>query len=326
MTHRPRVLQSTTGAAPAQASDGDVNAPRYPSREVRIIVGFPHGGPLDIVARVIAPWLSRHFAQEFAVVNRPGASGNLATAMVAGATADGYTLLLCGPVNTINTTLFAGQLDFDFVRDIAPVACIARVPLVIEVHPSLPVRSLAELVAYAKSGRGKLKAGYAGSGTPQHIAIELFKLMSGTDIVLVPYPGSAAVLADLLRGRVQLMFDPLPSSLPHIRAGKLVPLAVTSPEPSAALPDVPAVHGFLRGYQAESWFGIGAPRGTPASIVDACNAAINAGLASAEVATQLFGLGAVAMPRTPAGFARFIDEETARYRQVIALTGIATSA
>ncbi len=286
------------------------------------LVGFPPGGPLDIAARVIAPWLSGRLDQPFAVENRVGASGNIATGMVAKAPADGYTLLLCGPVNTINTTLYAGRLDFDFTRDITPVASIARVPLVVEVHPSVTARSAPELISYAKANPGKLKVAYASSGTPQHVAIELFKMMGGVDMTLVSYPGSAAALADLLSGQVQVMFDPMPSSMPHIRAGKLIPLAVTSLKRSEVLPDVPVMSDFVPGYEGGSWFGIGAPRGTPDDIVGKLSEAINSGLADPKVKQRLAELGATPMPGSPIDFAKFITDETEKYGRVIRMAGI----
>ena len=234
-------------------------AETYPSRAVRIVVGFPAGGALDIAARTVAPWLSGRFGQPFLVENRLGASGNTATADVVRAAPDGCTLLLCGPVHAINTTLFE-NLGFDFSRDIAPVASIARVPLVVEVNPSVPARSVPELIAYVRDNPGRLRVAYAGAGTPQHIAIELFQVMAGVRMTLVPYLGSAPALADLLRGEVQAMFDPVLSSMPHIRAGRLLPLATTGPERAEILSELPAVSEFVPGYEAGSWFGLGAPR------------------------------------------------------------------
>lgn len=311
---RRRVLLLMAAAASLPSDAGAAGRPGDLD-SVRIIVGFPPGGPLDIMARLVAPVLSTRLGRAFAVENHVGASGNLATALVARSPADGRTLLLCGPVNAINTTLYAGRLDFDFGRDITPIAGVARVPLVVEVHPSVRARSAAELIAFARANPGKLRIGNAGVGTPQHIAIAQFRMMTGADIELVAYPGSAAVLADLLAGRVQAMFDPLPSSLPHIAAGRLVPLAVTSRERSAALPGVPVLADSLPGYEAGSWFGIGAPRGVSSAIVTMLNDAINGGLA--EMAARLAALAAVAMPGTPASFAAFIGTETDRYRRVI---------
>jgi tripartite-type tricarboxylate transporter receptor subunit TctC len=255
------------------------------------------------------------------VENRPGASGNTATADVVRAAPDGYTLLLCGPVHAINTTLFE-NLDFNFSRDIAPVASIARVPLVVEVNPSVPARSVPELIAYARNNPGRLRVAYAGAGTPQHIAIELFQVMAGVRMTLVPYPGSAPALADLLRGEAQAMFDPVPSSMPHIRAGRLLPLATTGPERAEILSELPAVSEFVPGYEAGSWFGLGAPRDMPGSIVDALNAAVNDALADDSIRARFRELGATVMPGSPAQFGEFIAAETEKYARVIRMANI----
>jgi tripartite-type tricarboxylate transporter receptor subunit TctC len=291
-------------------------AQAYPSRPVRVVVGFPPGGPVDIAARVIGPWLSERLRQPFVVENLPGESGNIATREVVKAAADGYTLLLCGPVNTINTTLFE-RLEFDFTRDIAPVASLSRVPLVVEVSPSVEVRTVPELLTHAKANPGKLKVAYAGNGTPQHIGIELFKMMAGVDLTLVPYLGSAPALADLLSGQVQVMFDPMPSSITHIRNGALIPLAVTTPVPSEALPNVPAMNDFVPGYEAGSWFGIGAPKNTPPDLVGRLNTEVNAGLADPQIKARLADMGATAIPGSPADFGAFIGRETEKYAKVI---------
>jgi tripartite-type tricarboxylate transporter receptor subunit TctC len=291
-------------------------AETYLSRPTRIIVGFPAGGPVDIAARIIAPWLTERLGQPFVVENQPGESGNIATRTVLKAPADGYTLLLCGPVNTINTTLFT-ELDFDFTHDIAPVAGLFRVPLVVEVNPSMPVRTATEFLTYAKANPGKLKVAFAGIGTPQHVGIELFKSMADVDLTLVPYLGSAPALADLLNGQVQVMFDPLPSSITLIKNGALRPLAVTTPTRSEALPDVPAMSDFVPGYEAGSWFGIGAPRNTPADVVEKLNTEINAGLADPKIKTRLAELGATDISGSPAAFSRFIAAETEKYGKLI---------
>jgi tripartite-type tricarboxylate transporter receptor subunit TctC len=278
--------------------------PRQSARLVREAIFSPfastrHGGPLDIAARTVAPFLSSRFGQDFVVENRPGASGNMATSEVVKAAPDGHTLLLCGPVNTINETLFE-NLDFKFSRDIAPVASIARVPLVVEVNPTVPVRTVPELLAFARDNPGRLKVAFAGVGTPQHIAIELFELMTGVKVTPVPYAGSAPALADLLRGEVDAMFDPAPSSMPHIRAGRLIALATTGPTRSEALPDVPILGDLVPDYEAGSWFGLGAPRDTPRGIVEALNAAVNAGVADQAVRARFRELGATVMPGSPA--------------------------
>jgi tripartite-type tricarboxylate transporter receptor subunit TctC len=319
--HRRRFLQLAMSAFLAQIPSFSARAQPYPSRVVRILVGFPAGGPLDIAARTVAPFLSSHFGQEFVVENRPGASGNTAASEVVRAAPDGYTLLLCGPVNTINATLFE-SLDFDFSRDIAPVASIARVPLVVEVNPSVSARSVPEFLAFARDNPGRLRVAYAGFGTPQHIAIELFQFMTGVRVALVPYAGSAPALADLLRGEVDAMFDPAPSSMPHIRAGRLIALATTGPTRSEMLSHVPAMSEFIPGYEAGSWFGLGAPRDTPSDIIRQLNATVNNGLADQTVRARFRELGATVMPASSTEFGQFIASETDRYRHVIQSAGI----
>jgi tripartite-type tricarboxylate transporter receptor subunit TctC len=224
-------------------------------------------------------------------------------------------------VNTINTTLFP-DLDFDFGRDIAPVAGIARVPLIVEVHPSIPVRTMGELIAFARANPGRLRVAYAGTGTPQHIAIELFQHMAGVRVTLVPYPGSAQALTDLLRGEADAMFDPAPSSMPHVRAGRVVALATTGPERAPVLPELPTVGEVLPGYEGGSWFGLGAAQGTPSEVVAQLNAAVNDSLVDPDVRRELAGLGATEMPGSAADFARFVAVETARYAEVIRSAGI----
>jgi tripartite-type tricarboxylate transporter receptor subunit TctC len=271
---------------------------------------------MDLAARVIGPWLTARLGQPFEVENRPGESGNLATRAVVQAAPDGHTLLLCGPVNTINTTLFTG-LDFDFTHDLKPVASLSRVPLVLEVHPSVRARSVPEFLALAKARPGGMRVAYAGVGTPQHLAIELFKMKTGADLTLVPYPGSTAALADLLQGRVEAMFDPAPSSVGHIRGGRLIPLGVTTGVPYETLRDVPPVSRFVPGYEAGSWFGLAAPKGTPDPIVARLNAEVRAGLADAKLRDQLAQMGATPVPSSVREFARFVVAETERYSQVI---------
>jgi len=314
--HRRHFLRLTAAAIVIPLSPRLAAGESYPSRPVRLVVGFPAGGPVDIAARILAPWLAERLGQPFVVDNQPGESGNSATRSVVRAAPDGYTLLVCGPVNTINTTLFQG-LDYNFTRDIAPVASLWRVPLVIEVHPSVAAKTLAEFVAYGKANPGKLKIGFAGKGTPQHVAIELFKMVTGADFTLVPYLGSTPALADLLAGKVDAMFDPMPSSIAHIRSNKLIPLAVTTPSRSEALPDVPAASDLVPGYEAASWFGIGAPKRTAADIMEKLNTEVNAGLASARIKARLAELGASAIAGSPAQFGSFIVQETDKYAGVI---------
>jgi tripartite-type tricarboxylate transporter receptor subunit TctC len=315
-TTRRSVLRLLGGAALASAPPIIGRAQALPPRELRIIVGFPPGGPLDIAARLISPVLQNALALPVLVENRVGASGNVATRLVARSVPDGSTLLLCGPVNTINATLLPDP-DFDFGRDIEPVAGIATVPLIVEVHPSVPVRSIAALITHARANPGQLRAAYAGIGTPQHIAIELFQHMAEVRLNLVAYPGSAAALQDLVRGAADVMFDPAPSSLPHIRAGRLVALGTTGPERARALPALATVAEALPGYQAGSWFGLGLARGTPAEVVLRLNAAVNHGLQDPSIRDALDALGAEAMPGTVTEFGRFVEAETSRYADII---------
>ncbi|TWI71885.1 tripartite-type tricarboxylate transporter receptor subunit TctC [Bradyrhizobium huanghuaihaiense] len=279
-------------------------------------MGFPAGGPVDIAGRLIAPWLSERLGQPFSVDNVPGESGNVATRSVVRAAPDGYTLLVCGPVNTINATLF-DHLDFDFGRDVVAVGGLYRVPLVIEVSPSVPVRTVGEFINYAKQNPGKLRVGFAGLGTPQHVGIELFGSMAAVDLTLVPYLGSTPALEDLLAGRIDAMFDPMPSSIGHIKAGKLVPLAVTSSVRSENLPDVPIAADTVQGYQAGSWFGIVAPRGTPEAIVDRLNGTINEALSDIAIRAKIMELGASPIQGSPAQFTKLIAEETKKYAVLI---------
>lgn len=319
--HRRTLMRWMLASMTASVLSRMAVAETYPSRDVRLVVGFPAGGPVDIAGRLIASCLSEQLGQSFVVDNQVGESGNAATSSVVKAEPDGYTLLVCGPVNTINTTLFE-NLEFDFGRDIAPVASLYRVPLVIEVNPSVPVRTLSELIAYAMSRPGKLRVGYAGKGTPQHVGIELFKAMAGVDLTLVPYLGSTPALNDLLAGSIDAMFDPMPSSIGHIKGGRLVPLAVTTLTRSANLPDVPVAADTVPGYQAGSWFGIGAPRATPSAVIDKLNAAINAALTVSVIKERLSELGAIVLHSSPAEFRTFVAQETQRCAGVIRSAGI----
>jgi tripartite-type tricarboxylate transporter receptor subunit TctC len=316
---RSLISQSHSGAlsrVPAKDAAED-----YPSRPVRLLVGFPSGGPVDIAGRTIGAWLSDRVGQSFIVENRPGESGNIATRAVVKAAPDGYTLLVCGPVNVINTALF-DAVDFDFGRDIAAVAGLFRVPLVVEVNPALPISTVPEFLAYARVNPGKLKVAYAGNGTPQHVAIELFKAMAGVDLTLVPYAGSTPALEALLAGQADAMFDPMPSSIGLINSGRLRPLAVTTSGRSEALPQVPAMSDFVPGYEAASWFGIGAPRGTAPAIIARLNTQINAALAEPGIQKRVAELGGTTMPGSPVAFADFVAAETEKYRAVIRAANI----
>jgi tripartite-type tricarboxylate transporter receptor subunit TctC len=292
-------------------------AAEYPDRPVQVIVGQAAGSSSDITARLLLQPVSQSLKQQFVVQVRPGATGNIATEAVAHAAPDGYTLLLVNSQNTINAALIP-NLPFDFIRDIAPIAGIDRVPLVMEVNPSFPAKTVPEFIAYAKAHPGKINMASAGVGGPQHVAGELFKYMAGVDLVHVPYHGSTPALVDLMAGQVQVMFDVTPSSLPHIKAGKLRPLAVTTPQRLDVLPGVPAMAEFLPGYEAFGWIGFGAPRGTPPAIVDTLNKAFNAALADPNVKARLSDLGGIEMePNTPAEFAKFIAADTDKWRKVV---------
>ncbi|MDA9506890.1 MFS transporter [Bradyrhizobium sp. CCBAU 11386] len=314
--HFLRIALATIASAP-----GIAVAEGYPTKGVRLLVGFPAGGPVDIAGRFIAPWLSQRLSHPFSVENQPGESGNAATRSVVKAEPDGHTLLVCGPVNAINTTLFK-DLDFDFGSDITPVAGLYRVPLVIEVHPSVPVRTLSEFVAFAKANPGKLKVGFAGRGTPQHVGIELFKILAGVDLTLVPYLGSTPALSDLLAGNIHAMFDPMPSSIAHLKRGELVPIAVTTLSRSANLPEVPVAADTVTGYEAGSWFGIGAPRATPKDIVQLLNNEVNAALMDPGTKARIADLGGDVMVGSQAEFQKFVAHETQKYADVIRLAGI----
>jgi len=319
--HRRELLRLAAGGAVLPFAWSSAEAQTYSTRPVHILVGFPAGGPVDIAARLIAPWLSERLGQTFIVENLPGQSGNLATEAVVRAPPDGSTLLLCGPVNTINTTLFP-NLAFNFTRDIAPVASLFRVPLVLEVNPNVAARSVPEFLALARAQPGRIRVGYAGRGTPQHIGIELFKRMAGVDLTLVPYLGSPPALTDLLSGQVDAMFDPLPSSIAHIRRGALLPLAVTSLDRSEALPNVPSMSDYVPGYEAGSWFGIGAPKETPHGIIRRLNDAVNAGLSDLNIRARLAALGGTVTVQSATDFASFIAEETERFAELIRIAAI----
>lgn len=295
-------------------------SPAYPTKPVRWVVGFPPGGPADIFSRLIGQWLSQRLGQQFVIENRPGAAGNVATEVVVRAPADGYTLLQLGPPHVINSALY-DKLNFNFVRDIAPIANIARSPNVLVVNRSVPAKSLPEFIAYAKANPGKINMASSGNGTVTHVAGELFKMMTGVNMVHVPYRGSSPALADLVGGQAQLMFDNLPSSIGFIKTGKLRALAVTTAERSAQLPDTPTVGEFLPGYEASSWFGVGAAKNTPPEIVDKLNREINAGLADPGVIAKIDALGAKAVRGSPADFARFIAEETEKWTKVVKFSG-----
>jgi tripartite-type tricarboxylate transporter receptor subunit TctC len=289
----------------------------YPARPVQVIVGQAAASSSDITARLISQFLSQHLGQQFVVEVRPGATGNIATEQVVRAAPDGYTLLLVNSQNTINAALFP-SLPFDFVRDIAPIAGVFRVPLVMEVLPNFPAQTVPEFIAYAKANPGKINMASAGVGGPQHVAGELFKFMAGVDLVHVPYHGSTPAVTDLLGGQVQVMFDVTPTALPQIRGGKLRALAVTTPERLDMLPGVPAMAEFLPGYEAFGWIGFGAPRKTPAPIIEMLNKTINDAVAEPTIKTRLLDLGGLVMPpNSPADFGKFIAADTEKWIKVV---------
>ena len=317
---RRRFLKLTGIAAVASALPWPAPALDYPTHPVRFVVGFPPGGQQDIMARLMGQWLSERLGQQFLVENRSGAGGNIGAEAVINSPPDGYTMLLVGSPNAINATLYE-KLNFVFLRDIAPVASFARTPLVMEVHPSVPANTLPEFIAYAKANPGKVNYASAGMGTPQHVSAELLKILTGINMVHVPYRGAAPALVDMLAGQVQVMIDPLPASIEFVRTGRLRPLAVTSAARWPALPDVPTATEFIPGYLAESWYGAGVPRNTPAEIVDKLNREINAGLADAKIAARIVELGATVQSGSPADFGRMIAEETEKWGKVVKAAG-----
>jgi len=292
----------------------------YPTRPIRWVVGFPPGGSADIVARIIAPWLSERLGQQVVVENKPGAGTNLAAQAVINAPPDGHTLLFVTPVNAINATLYNG-LAFNFIRDIAPVAGLVSVPFVLVVNPAVPAKNVAELIAYAKANPGKMSMCSAGVGSVPHMVGELFKLMASVDMLHVPYRGSAPALTDLIAGHVQVMFDAMPASLPLIRSGALRPLAVTTFTRSGALPDVPTVAETVPGYDMSSWYGIGAPKGTTAEIVERLNREVTAGLENASVKAKLGEANAAPMPLNSIQFSAHIASETEKWGKVVRAVG-----
>jgi tripartite-type tricarboxylate transporter receptor subunit TctC len=290
-------------------------------RPVRLIVGFAPGGGTDTVARLMGQWLSERLAQPFLIENRTGAGSNIAAEAVVNAPPDGYTLLMGGTTNVVNTTLY-DKLNFVFHRDIAPVAGIISAPMVIDVNPSVPVKTVPEFIAYAQANPGRLNMGSGGIGTSQHIAGELFKMMTGVNLVHVPYRGGAPAIADLVAGHVQVMFDVLPESIEYIRAGKLRPLAVTTATRFPALPDIPTVTEFVPGYEANTWWGVGAPRNTPFEIIDKLNKEINTALADPKIKARLVDLSGTVLPGTPADFAKLIADDTEKWGKVVKFAGL----
>src|SRR6266568_260078 len=318
---RRNFLYLAAGAAALPAVSRIAWAQTYPTRPVRIVVGFPPGGGADITARLIGQWLSERLGQPFIIENRPGAGSNLATEAVVRAPADGYTLLLVGAFNAVNATLY-DKLNFNFIRDVAPVAGIIVVPNVMVVHPSVPAKTIPELIAYAKANPGKINIASGPIGGPAHVAAELFKMMTGTDMLLVSYRGVAPALTDLLGGQVQVMFVTTVSSIEYIKTGRLRALAVTTATRSETLPGIPTMGEFLPGYEATSWTGIGAPEATPVEIIDILNKEINAGLADPKMKARLADLGGAVLALSPADFRKLIAEETEKWSKVVKFVGI----
>jgi tripartite-type tricarboxylate transporter receptor subunit TctC len=318
---RRNFLHLAAGAAALPALSRVAWAQAYPTRPVRIIAGFAPGGGVDIIARLIGQWLSERLGQQFIVENRPGAATNIATEAVVRAPPDGYTLLLVNAANAFNATLY-DKLNFNFIRDIAPVASVTRGPYVMVVHPSVPAKTVPEFIAYAKANPRKLNMASGGVGSPAHVAGELFKMMAGVDLVHVPYRGAGPGLTDLLAGQVQVYFPTTVASIAYIRAGRLRALAVTAATRAEVLPDIPTVGEFVPGYEASQWYGVGAPKATPAEIVEKLNKEINASLADPKLQARLADLGGTVLVGSPADFGKFIVEETEKWAKVINFAGI----
>ena len=313
-------LITVVASALSLLTAADASAASYPDRPIRWIVGYPPGGTTDIVARVVGQFLSEHLGQQVIIDNRPGAGNNIATELVLKSPPDGYTVLLVNPANAINATLYP-RLNFNFLADWTPIAGIIRVPNVMEVNPAVPVKTVAEFIAYAKANPGKVNMASSGSGTSVHLSGELFKSMTGVDMTHIPYKGAAPALTDLIAGQVQVLFDNLPSSIAHIKSGELRALGVTTLKPSAALPGVPPIADTVPGYEASAWFGMGGPKGMPTEIVDRLNQTINAAIADPTTKARLADLGGDPIPGTPAEFGALQAAETAKWSKVVKDSG-----
>jgi tripartite-type tricarboxylate transporter receptor subunit TctC len=318
---RRQFLHLAAGAAAVPLVPRIARAQAYPARPVRIIVPFPAGGATDILARLIGQWLAERLGQQFFVENRAGAGGNIGVEAVVKASPDGYTLLQVSTPNGLNAALYP-NLNFNFVRDIAPVIGITRSAYVIVVHPSVPAATVPELIAYAKANPGKINMASAGNGTPQHIFGELFKMMAGVDLTHVPYRGGAPATTDLLGGQVQVYFSPIPESIEHIKAGKLRPLAVTTATRQDVLPNIPTVRDFLPGYEGAGWQGIGAPKNTPAEIIDKLNKEVGAGLIHPKIIARIVELGSAVLGGSPAAFGKIISDDVETWTKVIRAANI----
>jgi tripartite-type tricarboxylate transporter receptor subunit TctC len=318
---RRNFLHLAAGATALPAVSRFAWAQAYPTRPVRIIVGFAPGGATDIMARMIGQWLSERLGQQFVIENRPGAASNVGTEAVVNAAPDGYTLLVVTAVNAINASLYE-KLNFNLIRDIVPVASMHREPFVVEVNPSVPVKTVPEFIAHAKANPGKINMASAGIGSGNHVAGELFKMMTGVTLVHVPYRGAGPALVDLLGGQVQVMFATMSSSIEYVRGGKLRALAVTTATRSPVLPDIPTVAEFVPGYESSFWTGVGAPKNTPAEIVDKLNKEINAVLADPKMKARLAELGATALPGSSADFGKLLADETEKWAKVVKFAGV----
>jgi len=317
---RRQLLHLAAGAVALPAASWIARAQTYPTRPVRLIAPAPPGGPIDISARLIGQWLSERLGQPFTIENRPGAGVNMGTEAAVRAPADGYTLVLVSAGNAINATLYE-KLSYNFIRDIAPVAGFYRVPMVMEVNPSVPAKTVLEFIAYAKANPGKLNMGSAGIGSPQHVAGELFKMMTGVDMVHVPYRGVGPALTDLLGGQMQVMFDSPPASIEHIRAGTLRALGVTAATTLEVLPDTPIVGNFVPGFEASAWYGVGVPKDAPAEIIDKLNKEINAAFDDPRMKRRLADMGGTALAGSPADFGKLIVVETEKWGKVVKFSG-----
>ena len=318
---RRRFLHLAAGAAALPTASRIARAQSYPARPVRLLVGAPPGGTADVFVRLVCQWLSNRLGQPFVIENRLGAATNIAAEAVVRAPSDGYTLYDASTANAINATLY-DNLNFNFIRDIAPVAGVVRVFNVMDVNPSFPAKTVPEFIAYAKANPGKINMGSAGIGSTIHLSGELFKAMTGVDMVHVPYRGGPDAVTALLSGDIQVMFDNLTNSIQHIKAGKLRPLAVTASARLAALPDVPTISEFVPGYEASAWWGVGAPKNTPADIIDKLNSEINLALADPNIKTRFADLGGTPMPMTVAEFTKLIADETEKWGKLIRADGI----
>ena len=321
MNLRMRLLTVLLACLATAATSLAASAQSYPAHPVRWIVGYPPGGSTDIMARLIGARLSERLGQQFVIENKPGAGNNIGTAEVVRAAPDGYTILLVNPANAINATLYV-NLNFNFIRDIAPVAGIARVPNVMTVHPSVPAKTVAEFIAYAKDNPGKVNMASSGNGTSVHLSGEMFMAMTGVKMQHVPYRGSAPALTDMLAGQVQVIFDNMPSVIPHIKAGTLRALAVTTAARAPELPDVPTVAETVKDFEASAWFGIGAPKGTPKEVIERLNKEVNAILAEPTIKQRLADLGGVPIVATPEEFGKVVADETAKWEKVVKFAGI----